>query len=105
MRKRVIALKMRKALSTKIQQFTMPELDKVLKYLKSGKARDPSVLSRDIFKPAIIGCNLKVSLLYLGNLIKESGTFPSFMKEATIATIPKKGRLSQADLSGEREYF
>ena len=103
MRKNVITLKMRRALGTKSQQYTMPEFDN--KDLKTGKARDPNGLSRDILRPAIIGANLKVSLLYLCNLIKESGSFPSFIKEATIATIPINGTLSQAYLSDERGIF
>ena len=46
-----------------------------------------------------------MSLLILCNLIKDQGRLPDFMRKATIATIPKKGRLSQTDLSGERGIF
>ena len=70
----------------------MDELEKLLNKIKSGKARDPEGLAREIFKPTAIGDDLKKSLLTLFNLIKEEGKIPIFMSKATISTIPKKNK-------------
>ena len=48
----------------------MEELDNVLKTSKTGKARDPEGMVRELFQPNIIGSDLKLSLLYLLNNVK-----------------------------------
>ena len=47
----------------------MDELEKVLNKTKSGKARDPEGVARDIFKSSVIGDDFKRSLLTLLNLV------------------------------------
>ena len=47
--------------------WTIEELDKVLKKLKSNKTRDPHGLINEIFKPGVIGEDLKLALLSLFN--------------------------------------
>ena len=69
----------------------MEDLDKVLKVLKSNKARDPEGINRAIFKNTVIASNLQESLLALLNNVKDTKTIPEFMKRATVTTIPKKG--------------
>ena len=104
-RKKVLNLKMKAAIKKKSPPFSMTELDIVLGDIKSGKARDPEGLARDIFKSSVIGSDLRQSMLMMCNKIKESGTVPDFMRNSVIATIPKKGRLSKTDLSSERGIF
>ena len=48
-------------------EFTLKELENVLKKTKNGKARDPDGLVREIFKTDVIGEDLKVSLLTMLN--------------------------------------
>ena len=103
MREKVIKLKLKMAKKTLSKPFEMEELEKIFKTQKSGKARDPSGIYRDIFKPSIIGYNLKLSLLVLCNDIKKQGKVPNFMLQTTISTIPKKG--SQTELKNETGIF
>ena len=91
------------AKNTVSKPFSMEDLEKVLKNLKSGKSRDPTGISREIFSLSNIGNNLKESLLTLCNKIKEQGVIPEFMRETTITTIPKKG--PRTELKNERGIF
>ena len=86
------------AKSNKSSPWTMKDLEKALKKLKSGKCRDPEDLVRDIFKEEVIGENLKASLLILFNRIQDSGKIPPFMRTADISAIYKgKGEISDLD--------
>ena len=85
-------------------EFTLKELENVLKKTKNGKARDPDGLVREIFKTDVIGEDLKVSLLTMLNQIKKDGIFPDFMKKANISTISKKNK-SRLILKNERGIF
>ena len=91
MRNKALNQKLKVALKKVTKQFTMHELENVLKGLKINKARDPQGLSRILFKNSILGNNPKPSLLKMYNNIKNVGIFPQFMQEATVTTIPKKG--------------
>ena len=82
----------------------MEELDNVLRTSKTGKARDPEGMVRELFQPNIIGSDLKLSLLYLLNNVKATGVLPKFMRKATIITIPKKAK-SRLHLKNERGIF
>ena len=73
----------------------MQELEKVLQGFCSGKARDPSGISREIFQLSMIGSDLKNSLLVLCNEVKNQGKIPEFMLKMTISTIPKKGKRTE----------
>ena len=77
--------------TNKSDDWTIQELDIVLKGIKKGKSRDPEGLSREIFHLSLIGSNLKKSLLIMFNQLKQQGKIPNFMKRAIISPIPKKG--------------
>jgi hypothetical protein len=81
----------------------MEDLEAVLKTLKSKEARDPEGIDRAIFKTHMIGSNLKKSVLKLFNVIKSKQEIPSFMRKATVTTIPKKG--SKLLLKNERGIY
>ena len=102
-RKLVLKLKLMSAKLKKTEPFKMEDLDKVLKDLKSNKARDQEGIGRLIFKNTVIGSNLKKSLLDLLNNIKDTKSIPEFMKRAIVTTIPKKG--SKLLLKNERGIF
>ena len=53
-----------------VTSFSSKEVDESLKGLNRGKARDPYGHIAEIFKPSVIGENLKKSLLILVNKIK-----------------------------------
>ena len=58
--------------SKKSHNWEMTNLEMVLKNLKKNKSRDPDGFINDIFKPNVIGNNLKDGLLLLANGIKSS---------------------------------
>ena len=99
----IFQLKMDQVKMKKTDDWTMAELDNVLKHIQKGKSRDPDGLSREIFLPSVIGDNLKESLLLMLNKLKHEGKIPHFMKNTIITPIPKKG--SQFHLKNERGIF
>ena len=102
-RSKLIKMKLKVARKNKTKPFEMHELEKVLLGLCSGKARDPSGISREIFQLSKIGSDLKNSLLVLCNKVKNQGKIPEFMLKTTISTIPKKGK--RTELKNERGIF
>ena len=62
--------------ATQSKLWTIADMDKVLKKLKSNKTRDPHGLINDIFKPGIIGEDLKVAMLKLFNSVKSELHIP-----------------------------
>ena len=99
----IFKLKMEKVKANKTNDWTLKELEAVLKNIRKEKSRDPDGISRAIFHPSVIGENLKDSLLIMFNKIKQHGIIPNFMKKAIISPIPKKG--SQFQLKNERGIF
>ena len=87
----------------KSANWTMKDLEKALKRLKTGKCMDPEGLIRDIFKEGVIGDNLKESLLIMFNKIKKTGFIPSFMRIANISAI-YKGRGEILDLESDCDF-
>ena len=96
-------LKLEKAKTKVSSDWTMKDLEDVLKQIQKGKSRDPEGISREVFHPSVKGENLKKSILIMFNLMKKQGTIPNFMKRAIISPIPKKG--SPFKLSNERGIF
>ena len=84
-------LKLGEAKKKMSPDWTMNDLDKVLKDINRKKSRDPDGINRSIFHLDTIGVNLKDSLLILFNKIKIEGQVPKFMKKTHISTIPKTG--------------
>ena len=86
------------------EPWEMKHLDKVLKSLKNKKARDPHGMVNDLFKPGVIGINLKMSILKLMNLIKETSFIPDFIQWANITSI-YKGKGERLSLENDRGIF
>ena len=63
-------MKMKLALSNESEPWSLNDLDKVLKSLKSGKSRDPNGWVNEIFHPDVAGMDLRKSMLILFNKIK-----------------------------------
>ena len=66
------------------------DLDRVLKKMKNHKARDPHGLINEIFKPGVIGSNLRAGIIQLVNGIKHNFYYPDYLQWANITTIYKK---------------
>ena len=93
------ALKLKKS-----KDWSEADLDKVLKKLKNNKTRDPHGLINEIFKPGVIGRDLKLAMLSLFNGIKTQFHIPKFLQFANITTIYKR-KGSRQDLNNDRGIF
>ena len=87
----------------KTKDWTLADLEVVLKELDADKAKDNEGFSNVIFKEGIIGDNLKDSLLILYNKIKNKQEIGSFLKRTNVAMVHKKG--SPLILSNARGVF
>ena len=76
----------------------------MLKGLKNNQSTDPNELLNEIFKPPVVGSDLKLAILHLMNGIKENNALPSFMQVSNITTLSKP-KSSKFDVDGERGIF
>ena len=88
----------------KPQEIKSMDLNRVLSKLKNNKSRDPHQLIREIFKPDVIGTDLKNSMLILFNKVKLELELPVFMEIANIISI-YKGKGDKLDLTNDRGIF
>ena len=58
-------LRLKKARKTKTPDWTMDQLDTVLKYLKKNKSRDPLGYANEIFQEGVAGKDLKLAIISL----------------------------------------
>ena len=79
------------------------EVTDALKSLKNNKIRDPCGFINELFKPAVIGNDLKKSLLSMFHKLKKKKMIALFMNFANITTVPKRG--SRLVLKNERGIF
>jgi hypothetical protein len=96
--------KLRMKYSSKIisDDWSIIDLEKVLKSLKNGKARDPHGHIYELFKYA--GNDLKISLLKFYNLVKKKQIYPKILQPSNISSFYKlKGERS--DLNNDRGVF
>ena len=93
MRKRrdeILKLKLFLASHQKSRDWTIAELDEVLKNLKNKKSPDCEGYINEIFKQESIGENLKQSLLIMFNKLNQKQLIPEFMNICNITTVQKK---------------
>ena len=84
--------------------WTINQLDKALKSLKNNQSRDPLGMISELFKPGIIGDELKGSTLSLMNSCKLHFFMPTNMQLTNITTIFKQ-KGSRLELSSDRGIF
>ena len=77
-KKMIFKMKMKLAESTKSPEWTMSDLDRALRDLKRNKSRDNEGFINELFKPDVIGNNLKMSLLLMFNKAKKKHDLPIF---------------------------
>ena len=88
----------------KTRDWNIEDLDKVLKSLKPNKSRDPHGFLNEIFKPGVIGFDLKSSIIMLLNRLKQELLIPSFMEWVDIVAI-YKGKGEKSSLENDRGIF
>ena len=84
------------------EDWTMDDLEKVLKSLKSNKARDAHGHVYELFKRG--GQDLKISLLKLFNLVKQKQIYPDILTPSNISSF-HKNKGSKDDLNNDRGVF
>merc|ERR1719319_1749043 len=75
----------------------MVDLEKVLKYLKKKKSRDPNDLANELFHNETAGSDMKEAILLLMNKIKNDLEIPEALEKCNITSIYKKGKKSDFD--------
>ena len=88
----------------KTPNWSMKQLDIILKSLKTNKARGPDGLVNEIFRPNVAGEDLKVSILNLMNSIKSTQVVPKVLRSPNITSI-HKNKGSKNDLENDRGIF
>ena len=104
LREHLFMLRLESSRLNKSPDWEMENLDKVLKRLKKNKTIDPTNLVNELFRPEVIGDDLKESLLTLLNKVKEQLTDPEFMQLCNIVSI-YKGKGDQMKLENDRGIF
>ena len=84
--------------------WSIRDLDRVVKDLKKNKTRDPHGHINEIFKPNIMGHDMKVALLDLLNQIKCEKIVPKMFLHANISSI-YKNKGSRQSFDNERGIF
>ena len=92
------------ARKNKTPEWTLEDLEKVLKQLKNNKSRDPLGLCNELFKPEVAGDDLKLAILRLMNKIKEEQVYPECMQLCNISSIWKR-KGSKNDFESYRGIF
>ena len=91
-------------MQNKSEPWKLKELNKVLKSLKNNKTKDPHGMINEIFKPGVIGPDLKNALLQLFNGMKSNLEIPDYMTLANISSL-YKNRGSKFDMENQRGIF
>ena len=102
-RQLIFDMQMKIANANETSPWKMSDLETALKGLKTNKSRDNEGYVNEIFKPGVIGTDLKLSMLTMFNELKLYKMIPKFMRMPNITTVPKKGSLTLLD--NERGIF
>ena len=84
------------------EDWKMSDLEKVLKSLKNGKARDPHGHIYELYKYG--GNDLKISLLKFYNRTKREQIYPEILQYSNISSFYKK-KGDKSDLNNDRGVF
>ena len=82
----------------------MDDLTEALKSLKNNKSSDALGYINELFKPSIIGSDLKLALLRLMNKIKQQQVYPKCLEACNITSI-FKNKGSKSDFDKYRGIF
>ena len=96
--------RMKELIRIKSEEWSLADLMEVLKSLKNNKTMDPNGMINEIFKPGIIGEDLKMALVKLYNGIKKNLFMPEYMSLENITSL-YKSRGSRMDMNNERGIF
>ena len=78
------------ARNNKTKPWTNEDLQRVLKYLKKNKSRDPHGYANEIFHPEVAGDDLQYAIILMMNRMKMEQVFPECLELCNISSIYKK---------------
>ena len=84
--------------------WTEEDLDRVIKSLKNNQTRDPLGMLNELFKPGVMGKDLKKAVLQLMNGFKLEMVLPTMMELSNITTL-YKNKGSRFEMNNERGIF
>ena len=97
-------IRLKAAKTNQSKQWTMEDLEEVLKALEKDKSRDALGHANEIFRKEVAGSDFKLAILKLMNLIKTQSKYPEALEKYNITTIYKhKG--SRKDFQFYRGIF
>ena len=97
-------MRMKLAENNKTPPWKMKDLNKVLRFLKNNKSRDPFGLCNELLKDGVAGEDLKCAVLKLVNRIKHEQKYPEILQNCDITSIYKlKG--NKNDFNSYRGIF
>ena len=74
------------AREVKTPEWTMSDLNTVLKQLKNNKSRDPLGFPNELFKTEMAGDDLKCAILAMMNEMKRTQQIPEILKHCNITS-------------------
>ena len=86
--------------ANKYPDWTIDDLNKAIKSLKSSQSQDTMGVVNELFMIQNIGSDLKLSILQIFNIIKKTNHIPEFFKHVYVTAIPKK-RKAALNLTSE----
>ena len=89
-REKLAMMRIENASKNKTPDWTMKDLNVVLKNLKKNKSRDALGLANEIFRPETAGNDLKEAVLKLMNRMKKEQKFPECLELCNVSSIFKK---------------
>ena len=98
----LLNLEMKISKSQVSSYWSLKDLNTALKSFKNNKARDEHGHVYELFKYG--GNSLKISLLKLFNLVKETQSYPSIFQQSNISSFWKK-KADKSDLENDRGVF
>ena len=98
----LLSIQLKLAKCRKTRDWSISDLENVLKSLKNNKARDDDGFIYELFKYG--GHSLKISLLKLFNAIKNKQVFPSILQRSNITSFWKQ-KGDRIDLDNDRGIF
>ena len=95
---------LQEAQEIKTPDWTVSDLDMVLKQLKTNKSIDPLGFPNELFKPVNAGDNLKYAILIMMNKIKRTQKIPEILKHCNITSL-YKNKCSRKEFTNYRGIF
>ena len=103
-REQLAKLRLEQAAMNKTPDWDLADLTEAIKSFKNNKSSDAFGFINELFKPSVIGSDLKLELPKLMNKIKETQVYPQCLEACNITSI-YKGKGSNSEFDNYRGIF